>query len=413
VKPLTFGTALGVALLSGTVGVFAQDAVPTAPPPARSGALEPPTFVPEAHPAPPPPAPRPAAAPRADAGAPTAAPTAVSPPAPGTLAPVAPATLPPAPPTTMPPAPAATMPAAPAAALPPAPSVTPTSPTTPPAPGVSAPPPAPGVSTPPSGQTRAAPSTIVPERPSPAVSPILDPDPGVASPVAAPAKPLPPSKPRVAKAAVAQPIVREAQAQARNEPGLTAGPEPVAAQDEPRVFRPIGPGFTVQAGGGVVGFAAPQMRETAEIGGYWDARAVVGLGQIFGVEGAYVGAVHPLAGPGIAEGTTLMGNGAEGNFRINVPLLRREAYIIPFGVVGIGWMHYHLRGDTDGSFLARTDDIATFPMGGGLTIGHRHLFLETRIIYRFTEYDDLLQSDGAGRNGLRQWTFGANFGYLF
>jgi hypothetical protein len=183
--------------------------------------------------------------------------------------------------------------------------------------------------------------------------------------------------------------------------------------EEPRVFRPLGPGVTVQGGGGIAGFSAPAIRDVTGTGGYWDARVVVGMGTLFAFEGAYVGAVHSLVGPGIADGATLVGNGAEGNFRLNIPLLRREAFIIPFGVAGIGWMHYHVNGDTDGTFLSRNDDIATFPVGGGVTIGHRHLFLETRFIYRFTEYDDLLQSDGAGSNGLRQWTFGANFGYLF
>jgi hypothetical protein len=209
-------------------------------------------------------------------------------------------------------------------------------------------------------------------------------------------------------------LINAAAAEARGETGLSAGPDPATrAESERRIFRPRGPGVAMQAGGGLVGFTSPQMQQVSETGGYWEARVSAGMGQIGGVEAAYVGAVHALAAPGVGEGASLIGHGAEATFRLNVPIFNRDAFIIPFGVVGLGWMHYRLDGDTDGTFLARKDDIAMFPVGGGLTIGHRHLFLETRLIYRFTEYDDLMQSDGAGRNGLRQWNFGANFGYVF
>jgi len=53
-------------------------------------------------------------------------------------------------------------------------------------------------------------------------------------------------------------------------------------------------------------------------------------------------------------------------------------------------------------------------VGGGLTIGYRHLYLDTRFVYRFTQYEDLMAANEGSRSGqLRQWTFGGNFGYVF
>jgi hypothetical protein len=63
--------------------------------------------------------------------------------------------------------------------------------------------------------------------------------------------------------------------------------------------------------------------------------------------------------------------------------------------------------------LARSDDVVTIPVGGGVTIGYQHLYLDTRFAYRFTSYEDLLSAVGRTRDQLRQWTFGGNFGYLF
>jgi hypothetical protein len=177
-----------------------------------------------------------------------------------------------------------------------------------------------------------------------------------------------------------------------------------------------GPDLGLQVGGGLMEFGSTQMREWTGTGGYWDARLVLGLRRVFSFELAYVGSAAPLVAPGVAEGSSLVGHGAEGGLRLSIPLQSSDgAYVIPFGVVGMGWQHYRIaNGDTNGTVVGASDDVMTIPVGGGLTIGYRHLYVDTRFIYRFTQNDDLMAASETTRGGqLRQWTFGGNFGYLF
>jgi hypothetical protein len=116
----------------------------------------------------------------------------------------------------------------------------------------------------------------------------------------------------------------------------------------------------------------------------------------------------------VQSGGSLVGNGAEGNLRLNIPIIGRDgAYVLPYGIAGVGWQRYRIvNGDPTG-MLASGDDVLSFPVGGGLTIGYRHLFLDTRFTYRFTQYEDLIVANGQTRDQLRHWAFGGNFGYVF
>jgi hypothetical protein len=136
--------------------------------------------------------------------------------------------------------------------------------------------------------------------------------------------------------------------------------------------------------------------------------------KVFSFELAYVGSATPLNAPGVAEGSTLIGHGGEGALRLNIPFISRDgAYVMPYGLAGMGWQHLRItNGETNGSVLAASDDIVTIPLGGGLTIGYRHIYLDTRFNYRFTQNEDLLATEG-NSGQLRQWTFGGNFGYVF
>ena len=197
---------------------------------------------------------------------------------------------------------------------------------------------------------------------------------------------------------------------------MEPGPEPALAsraKEPARADR--GPGFALQVGGGIMNFSSAQMQQLTNTGGYWDVRLVMGLRRVFGAELAYLGTVNPVTAPGVQSGSALLGNGAEGDLRLAVPLINAEgAYIIPYGLAGLGWEHYRIAsGDTDGAVLAKTDDVVTVPVGGGMTIGHRHLFLDTRFVYRFTQNEDLIAANGHANGHLRQWTFGGNFGYVF
>jgi hypothetical protein len=198
---------------------------------------------------------------------------------------------------------------------------------------------------------------------------------------------------------------------------LQPGPNPAVSSRAPEPVRGRGPGIAVQAGGGIMYFGSSQMQDFTESGGYWDARLVTGMHRILAFEVAYVGTANALTAPGVDSGSTLVGHGAEGAFRLNIPLLTREgAYFTPFAFLGLGWQHYGIiNGDTNGAVLAGGDDVATVPVGGGFAIGYGHLFLDTRFTHRFTEYEDLINAGGGGRSRdqLGQWTFGGNFGYVF
>jgi opacity protein-like surface antigen len=176
-----------------------------------------------------------------------------------------------------------------------------------------------------------------------------------------------------------------------------------------------GPDLGLQVGGGVVNYGSSQMEQLTRPGGYWDARLVLGMRQVFAFELAYVGAMSPLNAPGVAPGSTLYRNGAEGDLRLNAPLLMRDgAYVLPYALAGMGWERFHIgNGGTDGRVLARNDDVVTVPVGGGVSIGYRHLFIDTRFTYRFTQHEDLLAAAGPSSDRLRNWSFGGNFGYLF
>jgi hypothetical protein len=137
---------------------------------------------------------------------------------------------------------------------------------------------------------------------------------------------------------------------------------------------------------------------------------------VFAFELAYVGTLNPLTAPGVVEGSSLFSHGAEGDLRLNVPLITRDgAYVLPYALAGLGWQRYHVgNGGTDGQVLARNDDVIAVPLGGGVTIGYRHLYLDTRFVYRLSENEDLLvASGGRGASQLRHWTLGGNFGYVF
>jgi hypothetical protein len=196
---------------------------------------------------------------------------------------------------------------------------------------------------------------------------------------------------------------------------MQPGPEPALSSRAPEPQRGEGPGVAIQAGGGIMNFGSSQMQELTQTGGYWDARLVIGMRKVFGFELAYVGTVNPVTAPGVASGSSLVGNGAEGALRLNIPLVTREgAYVMPFGIVGMGWQHLRIvNGSTSGQVLAKADDVVTVPVGGGFSIGYRHLFLDTRFVYRFTQYEDLIPANGRSNDQLRQWSFGGNFGYVF
>jgi hypothetical protein len=193
------------------------------------------------------------------------------------------------------------------------------------------------------------------------------------------------------------------------------GPEPAVAARAPEPRYDAGPGIALQVGGGIMSFGSPQMQEVTRAGGYWDARLVLGLRSMLAVELAYVGTANALLPPAVETRGTLVGNGAEGNLRVNIPIIGRDgAYVLPYGIAGLGWQRYRIvNGDSTGAVLAAGDDVLSIPVGGGVTLGYRHLYFDSRFTYRFIQREDMLPGSTGGTDQLRHWSFGGNFGYVF
>jgi len=192
------------------------------------------------------------------------------------------------------------------------------------------------------------------------------------------------------------------------------------AQFEPRVSGKPGEqhlrtpyGVSVQGGGGLTYFTGGNENDLTDAGGSWDVRAVFGTRMIPALEAAYVGSSRSVVS-GVASGTGLIGNGLEGNFRLNAPFLVNETLIEPFGFIGLGWSHYYLSSLRGQFVTVRSDDVGVIPMGAGLAFAYHGFLAEARFTYRPTwgSSDFVLANDGRTFD-LDTWTVGAMVGFEF
>jgi len=107
----------------------------------------------------------------------------------------------------------------------------------------------------------------------------------------------------------------------------------------------------------------------------------------------------------------LVGNGVEGNVRLNVPVVMRRSQLLePFAYGGLGWSRYQVTNtNTVTSDLARDDDIMAVPVGGGLEYAIGRFMADARFNYRATYYNDLMRSGG----NLNSWGFSTQVGFSF
>ena len=179
------------------------------------------------------------------------------------------------------------------------------------------------------------------------------------------------------------------------------------AQARPNLMTAYGESLVVS--GGVTDFINDSIRRLTDLGGFWEAR--LGLGTRFwvGVEAAYVGSARKIRAPGVSS--NLIGHGAEGDVRLNLPYASGDCLIEPFVFGGAGWTHYHINGlRVTTATLRRSDDILTVPVGAGITFGYDHFLIEGRFTYRQTFYDDLVPG---GNGTLKNWAAGASLGFEF
>jgi hypothetical protein len=202
--------------------------------------------------------------------------------------------------------------------------------------------------------------------------------------------------------------------------GLLLGGQFAHAEFEPRITGQPGEqhitsgfGVSVQGGGGVTNFTGSNARSVTEVGGSWDVRAVLGTRTIPAFEAAYVGTARNVNG-GLADGTGMVSNGLEGNFRLNAPFLFNQTLVEPFAFVGLGWSHYALNHVGNLALITTANDVGTVPMGAGLAMSYRGLLAEARFTYRPTFGDDDLLVTTSGANAsLDSWNIGLMVGFEF
>lgn len=218
------------------------------------------------------------------------------------------------------------------------------------------------------------------------------------------------------------------------EPDYDAPPPPASTYTEPRPQptttniavvgtveepEPERYGIAFSVGGGVMGFIDEDMRDVADVGGSWEARAAFGTRSFFAVEAAYVGTaqnIDSVIGPS-REGT-LVGNGAEGAVRVNFSP-KTAANVYAFG--GLNWTRYDV---VDANFsraaagVADEDDVWQIPFGAGAEYRYMGFIGDIRFTYRAAFEEDLvvdtsLNADPGDRLGMDTWGVTARVGYEF
>jgi len=170
-----------------------------------------------------------------------------------------------------------------------------------------------------------------------------------------------------------------------------------------------GSGAEVAVGGGVMDFSKSTARGLTNVGGSWNVRLTAGTRSIVGIEGAYIGSAQSASAPGLDTSAAIIGNGAEGALRLNIPLAMGDGMIEPFGLAGLGWNHFNVvNDDFNTSVIRDSDNVMTVPVGGGLAFAWRGLMVDARYTYRFAFDDDLF-----GGADMSNWIVSANIGAEF
>jgi hypothetical protein len=274
------------------------------------------------------------------------------------------------------------------------------------------------------------PATPPPAAPVVATSPVADPTldqpraPAV-PPDSAALPPLPPPPPPVAT------LPNSTDRTGSGAPALTTIPTPPVAMDTPpaqpgpmnpapaaptepsdRPHSRVGVGTTI--GGGVIGFVDDKARAFTEPGGSWETRVTAGTREWLALEAAYVGSAQNISALGLGNNARLIGNGAEGDLRVNLTRQMVQPYL--FG--GLGWDHYQLNmSGSNTSSLRDKDDVLTVPFGAGLSLRvARGLLIDVRATGRAAFYDDLMDGPYAasGQDAkLHSWNLAGRLGWEF
>lgn len=172
-------------------------------------------------------------------------------------------------------------------------------------------------------------------------------------------------------------------------------------------------GIQLMLGGGVTNSLDSGTEDFVELGGAWDARVAFMNRNLLGFEAAYVGSLQQADALGLDDNAQLMGNGVEGNLRLN---LFRGAPIRPYVFAGLGWTHYSMTNtDVTTSLVDEDDDVLHVPAGAGVGFHlYRGVTLDVRGTLR-AAFDDEMFDRAAldDDSGLENWATSAALGFEF
>ena len=175
-------------------------------------------------------------------------------------------------------------------------------------------------------------------------------------------------------------------------------------------------GFALTAGGGVQGFVGDTMRDTTEDGGNWDVRAAFGTRLPLTLEASYLGSAQAINALGLDSDALLVGNGVQGNLRINAT--SGDVPVQPFLYGGVAWRRYQLSNTSENtSDVIGEDDVLELPVGIGVAYKVGGMMLDARGEYRSSFYSNLVPDSGsdafADPASLDRWGVQANIGVEF
>ncbi len=231
------------------------------------------------------------------------------------------------------------------------------------------------------------------------------PEPAASPEPAAPAEPVAPPQPPPSAVVIVPPVAPAPPPESMYEP---APPPPAAHHDNtpPSKF-----GIEATVGGGAVGFIDSAVRNTVNTGGTWDARLTFGSRLPIAIEGAYVGSAQTIDALGLASNTRLIGNGVEGDLRLNFTNYMVQPYV--FG--GAGWTHYQITNSpTNTSSVLSSDDVGTVPLGAGISVRPTKAFLiDVRGTYRAVFNDTMFDRITSSNNSMQNWGAIGRVGFEF
>jgi len=174
-------------------------------------------------------------------------------------------------------------------------------------------------------------------------------------------------------------------------------------------------GYALQVGGGVTGFSRQSARNEFGVGGYWDARAIFGARSFLGAEAAYVGSARGISVSGVSNNAALLGNGAEGVVRGNLPLTVGKVELTPFVFGGVGWTYYQVSNNSgpNSSGIRDHANALVIPFGAGTSATYDHVLVDARFTYRVTPENNLVPSGTGDHLDMQNWSAGATVGYEF